>query len=58
VDLAPGASLSMPLVAGPVASAGRYVVRASVRDLGAAVRSASADPPIRMEAATDLRFEQ
>jgi len=58
IDLAPGASTTLPLEAGPVATAGRYEARASVRDLGASLPGPSgvrADP---IQATTVVRFEQ
>jgi len=58
VDLAPGASTTMPLSAGPVATAGRYEARATVRDLGAALPGPPGGRPDPIEATTVVRFEQ
>jgi len=58
VDLAPGASTTLPLSAGPVATAGRYEAHATVRDLGAALPGPAGGRPDRIEATTVVRFEQ
>jgi hypothetical protein len=58
VDLAPGASTTLPLNAGPVATAGRYEARATVRDLGVALPGPAGGRPDQIEAATIVRFEQ
>jgi hypothetical protein len=48
----------LPLSAGPVATAGRYEARASVRDLGAALPGPPGGRPDPIEATTVVRFEQ
>jgi hypothetical protein len=58
VDLAPGGSKTYALTAGPALSAGRFVVRATVRDLGATLAGTPKGLPDRLEATTGLRFEQ
>jgi len=58
IDLAPGASTTWPLNAGPVATAGRYEARATVRDLGAALPGPADGRPEPIVATTVMRFEQ
>jgi len=58
IDLAPGSSTTLPLIAGPVATAGRYEARARVRDLGAALPGPTVSHPDPLEATTVVRFEQ
>jgi hypothetical protein len=58
VDLVPGGVSNLPLKAGPVASAGRYDLRAAVPDWSASIPPESPHQSAKIEALLTLRFEQ
>ncbi len=58
IDLVPGGVSSLPLKAGPVASAGRYDLRAAVPDWSASIPPENPHQTAQIEALLTLRFEQ
>lgn len=58
VDLLPGTVTMRPLTAGPVTTAGRYELRATLPDWSALLPPASPRQEDRIEARAEVRFEQ